>query len=73
MKIRVIVKPNAREERMEKTAEEELSIWVKELPADGKANEAVCRAVARYFNVTRSRVRIIAGRTHRQKIVEISV
>lgn len=37
----------------------------------GEANEAVIEALARYFRVPRSRVRIVLGRTSRRKVVEV--
>lgn len=78
MRINVHAKLHAREEKVEKVvvqrltgAEEQYQVFVKELPVDGKANEAVVRVLAEHFKVPKSRVRIIAGHTSREKIVEI--
>jgi uncharacterized protein YggU (UPF0235/DUF167 family) len=49
----------------------QLIVAVKERAADGKANRAVEKAIAKHFGVAPSRVRIIAGHTAREKIVEI--
>lgn len=49
-----------------------LIVAVKERAADGKANCAIERAIAGYFGVAPARVRIVAGQTAREKIVEIA-
>ena len=50
----------------------QLVVAVKERAADGKANRAVEKAIAKHFGIAPSRVRIIAGVTAREKIVEIA-
>ena len=72
MKIFVKAKPNAQETKVEKISENQFSVWVKEPPKNNQANEAICRALADYFGVSVSLVRIISGHFSRQKIVEIS-
>ncbi len=78
MKISVRVKLKAKEEKVEKTviqrltgSEDQYQVFVKELPVDGKANEAVIRVLAEYFKVPKFSVNIVAGHTSREKIVEI--
>lgn len=71
MKITVMVKPGAREEKIEKISETEYKISVKEPAKEGRANWAVERSLAQYFGVPISRVRIISGQTSRHKIVEV--
>ena len=72
MRIFVKAKPNAKETKVEKISENQFSVWVKELPKNNKANEAICRALADYFGISASLVRIVSGRFSKQKIVEIS-
>ena len=48
-----------------------LEIWVREPPADGRANAAVVRAVARWAGVAPSQVTIVSGAAGRHKLVEI--
>jgi len=72
MKIFITVKPNAKESRLKKTGEATFSLWVKEPPRDGQANQAVIRALAEYFDVSRQSVKILIGQTSRQKIVAIN-
>jgi uncharacterized protein YggU (UPF0235/DUF167 family) len=48
---------------------EELEVRVAEAPADGAANEAVAKLLARALGVSRSEVAIISGLTSRNKRV----
>ncbi|MFH1193139.1 MAG: DUF167 domain-containing protein [Candidatus Jorgensenbacteria bacterium] len=71
MKIFVRAKPGAREERVEKTDDSHFTVSVTEPPREGKANAAIVAALAAHLNVPQWRVSIVAGRTSRNKIVEI--
>ncbi len=71
MKIFVKAKPGAKEEKVEKIDDIHFAVSVKEPPVQGKANQAIIKALAEYFTVPSSNVRIIAGLTSRQKIIEI--
>ncbi len=71
MKVFVKTKPNAKEEKIKKIDETHFDVWVKEPPKDGKANQAVIRVLAEYFNIAPSRTRIISGFASKQKICEI--
>ncbi len=46
-------------------------VSVKEAPIQGKANDAIRRALATYFEVAQSRIQLISGQTSKQKIFEI--
>jgi len=70
MKILVKVKPNSREEKVEKT-DNNYTVYVKEPPAENKANQAVIKALAEYFKVAKSQVSILSGFKSKQKVVEI--
>ena len=84
MKILVKVRPSAKKELVERVGQptldftnarkEELAfyrVWVKEPAVDGKANEAVIRALAKHLKVPTSTVKIKSGRESRQKVIEI--
>ncbi len=47
-------------------------VSVKEAPIQGKANEAVIKALAEYFDVAPSRIQLISGQTSKQKIFDLS-
>lgn len=71
MKIFVKAKPSAKEERIEKTDEINFIVWVKEPPKNGKANKAIAKALACYFNVSLSCVNLVSGFSSKQKVFEI--
>ena len=71
MRIFVKAKSKAREEKIEKISETNFVVWVKEPPIKGKANKAIVKAIANYFNVAISQVALVAGSSLRQKIFDI--
>lgn len=71
MKITIKAKPNSHEEKVEKISDTEFIVSVKEPPVHSLANKAIIRAFADYFGIAPSSVRIVFGRTSRQKIMEI--
>lgn len=72
MKISVKVKANTSQERIEKTDDTNFLVWIREKPVEGKANEAVRRALAEYLGVAKSRITLIKGQTSKQKVFEIN-
>jgi uncharacterized protein (TIGR00251 family) len=70
LKIKIRVAPHSSRDEVVKTGDDYL-VRVKALPREGKANEAVIKLLAEYFEVTRSSVRITSGLSGRNKIVEI--
>jgi hypothetical protein len=71
MKISVRVKPNAKGERIEKIGENTFLLWVKEKPQEGKANKAVIKVLAEYFDVPQSAVVLLKGQSSKEKIFEV--
>jgi uncharacterized protein YggU (UPF0235/DUF167 family) len=71
MRIFVRVKTNAKNPKVEKVDETHFGVSVKESPKENKANLAVLKALADYFKVSISRIRIVFGATSRNKIIEI--
>ena len=76
-------KTKAKEEKVERIGQpgldlgsnkNEMAVYkvsVKEAPVHGKANDAIIRALAGYFNIARSRIELISGETAKQKIFDI--
>jgi len=71
MKIFVKAKPKAKEEKVVRISPNQFDVWVKELPVQGKANEAVVRVLANYFDTSKSNVRLISGNKAKIKIFEV--
>ena len=81
----VKAKPNAKQESVERITQATLGldngklemveyrVSVKEPPVGGKANEAVVRALAKYFDVAPSLVSLISGATAKRKVFEIII
>jgi uncharacterized protein YggU (UPF0235/DUF167 family) len=82
VKIIVKAKTKARENKVERISQPTLlsigqtelviyKVSVKEAPVAGKANEAIIRALAEYFNTSISRITLVSGQTSKQKVFEI--
>ncbi len=71
MKIFVKAKPNAKEEKMEKINETNFIVAVKEPPVQGKANAAIIKALAGYFNTAPSAIRFVSGFSSKQKVFDV--
>lgn len=72
MKISVKVKARARQRRVEKVSENEYKVWVKAVPEKGKANEEVMEALSDHLKVPKSHIRLVAGQTSANKILEVA-
>ncbi len=70
MKISVKVKPRAKVEKVEEK-DGGLIVFVKAEAKEGKANEAVAKALAAHFGVVKSRVKLISGARSKTKLFEI--
>jgi uncharacterized protein (TIGR00251 family) len=71
MKIFVRVKPNAKEEFVKKIDETNFIVAVKDPPKEGKANQAVIRALSGYFKIPQQNINIVVGHRSKQKIINI--
>ena len=71
MRITVLAKPKAREEKVEPLGDNQFRVSVKEPPVEGRANAAIIRAVAEYFGVSAASVSIISGHASRTKVIEV--
>ena len=58
-------------ENNESGEKEWYKVSVKEPPVQGKANEAIGRALASYFKVSPSQVSLVSGSSSKQKVFEI--
>ena len=82
-KIAVLAKPNSKTEKVERLEPVQLplgdfnqepvsyKVSVTAPPVQGKANEAIQKALSTYFKLPRSRIRLLHGATSKRKIFEI--
>lgn len=71
VRVTVHVAVRARRTAVEPRPDGGLRVAVTAPPHDGLANAAVVAALAQYFGVARSRVRILRGRRGCRKVIEI--
>ena len=71
MKISIRVKPSSKTASVEKTEEGSYIVRVKAPAKEGKANEAVIKALGEYFGVPKSRISILHGQSGKSKVVDI--
>ena len=67
--LRVI--PRARQNKIDIDESGVYRVHITAAPVDGAANTAVVRALADYFDVPKSQIKIIRGETSRNKVVEL--
>jgi uncharacterized protein len=71
MKIQVKVHARSRREGVVLQPDGSYKVDVKAPPVEGKANEAVCEAIAEFFRKPKSSVRVVCGATNSRKVVEV--
>jgi len=71
MKIAVNVVPNAKQAGVLEESENNFRVKVDAPPKEGKANKRLIEVLAQYFDVAKSKIKIVKGEKSRQKIVEI--
>lgn len=72
MKISIKVKPNSRNNTVEQIDAANFLVRVRAKPQDGKANEAVIRALAEYLRIPPSLITITKGAKGREKLITIN-
>jgi len=70
LKIQVKVKPNSKTDEVSQEGDNFI-VKVKELPKEGKANQAVIKLLAEHFGVPQSQVRILSGFKSKNKVIEV--
>lgn len=71
-KINLRVIPRAKQNKISVDDDGTYRVHITAAPVDGAANDAVIKALAKYFNVAKSQIKIVRGATARDKVVEIS-
>jgi uncharacterized protein (TIGR00251 family) len=70
IKIRVLPR-SSKNEVIGEMADGTLKIKLTAPPVDGKANESLIKLLADYFNVPKSKIKIAAGATSKNKTIEL--
>ena len=70
MNIQVIVKPGAKNQKVV-VSDDGLVVYLHARAHDGEANAALIKALADYYEVSKSCVTILRGQKSHQKVVEI--
>lgn len=73
MKIEITVKSNSRKPGVEKLPDGTYRVSVNAPPREGRANEEVIVALADFFGVKKSGIRIVLGTSGKKKVVEIQM
>ena len=71
MRIKVKVKPGASENEVKKIDENLYEVRTTTIPEKGKANEKVVELLSDFFDVPKSKIKIVKGQTSREKEVEV--
>lgn len=72
MRIIVQVRAGSSQAKVDKIDEGHYKVWVRSIPEHDKANAEMLELVAEYFKMKKSAVRIVIGKTAREKLVEIT-
>ena len=72
MRIYVKVSPRSSKNEITRISEGEFKVKLTAPPLDNKANDMLIRVLAEHFNVPKSSLTIIGGKTAKTKIVEIT-
>ena len=70
-RINIRVIPRARQNRVEEIAPDTFRVHTTAVPADGAANDAVIKMLAKHLGVPKTGIKIIRGETGRDKIIEL--
>ncbi len=71
MTVEVIVHPKSKQPRIVLDSAGILHVYVSEVPVDGKANDAVRKALVEHFDTERWRVTLLRGHLSKHKKYEI--
>jgi len=71
MKVTIIAHPNSKKPRVEEDLLGTLHVYVSDPPLEGRANEAIIKALSKYFKVKKSCVLFVSGTKSKSKTFEI--
>ena len=71
MRVYIKVSPRSSKNEIVKISEGEYRVKLTAAPVDNKANDMLIRVLAEYFDLPKSNLKIIGGKSAKIKIVEI--
>lgn len=71
MRIYVKASPRSSKNEVIKISEGEYKVKITAAPVDGQANDMLIRVLAKFFDVPKSRVMIVGGKSAKIKMVDI--
>lgn len=71
MRIYVKVIPRSSLNKVEKIGEGDYKVKLTAPPVDGKANDMLVKVLAEYFDVSKSSISIVGGKTTHTKIIDV--
>jgi uncharacterized protein len=72
VRLSVRLTPRAARDEISDGSAEALAVRVSAPAVEGRANEALCKLLAKRLGVARSRVELVGGRRSRQKVVRVT-
>jgi len=70
-RIQVTAKPNAKQNHIEKIGAGHYRISIKAAPDEGKANQAIIEILHDFFNIPKSKIKLIRGHKSRVKVIDL--
>jgi len=71
MKIFVLAKANARADNVERIDDTHFKVTTRELPVQNRANIAIIKLLADYFQISKTNIQISSGLSSKQKVFEV--
>lgn len=71
MRINVTAKPKKKKEYVEQVSPTQYIVSVKEPAEQGRANQAIIKALAEYFSVPQSEIILVSGQTNKLKTFDV--
>lgn len=69
MRIRIKVKANSKQTKIDRISNSEFTVYVKQPPREGRANAAIIKLLSEYFDIPMNSVIIERGRASKNKII----
>ncbi len=72
MRLTIIVKLRSSKTDVIQISESEYQVRLTASPVDGEANEQLIKVLSEYFDIAKTHISILKGKTGKKKMVEIS-